>query len=908
MVINKPLNTAFALFSVFIFLFLFSFLVTAITIEEKAELLTLDRAEKLELEESVISDLKQGEPLITKTILKDDVELKNTYAKIQFLNKQEINLSRVAINNKLIAVSDEENTQARITLYTDIPNTIIGIYKYKEITSDRNEVLTKGELYTLVKTNDKGEASFRNVGFSTLTYSLADPIFTGVDSGRIQVFDLDDYVSDYDTIFVTLYNDTGTINLLDVSFNVAWKGGIWTSNSYITDDWGAYLWTNTAGTGFELELRTRTINTSFKQNISFQLHAGNLSVDPLPSLLQDEIDWRIGDATETEDPAGSPTIVDSFDGTYYLLANESDTQYFADMEVYFANWTGTSVYITDYVESVGVQLDNITTGSSDSDVYLTDQIQFLTQDFSNVTDLEINNQAGTFAEIGDLYEVTITAFNPSGQTQQTFNIELVGEEPEEDLEGTDAHGVTISTGSGAGTYLSGVRFMSKCGDITITGASFIATNPSTWAYITDASYSVLVSAPVVDLNASFSYQITNATNYFLMGGIDANGSRTGKYVNPVADMPINSSCISWTGGRTTDNLFLVTLLSEVESISYELEATPTITAPVYYNALDTHYIVEGTDGMQFTLDNFFANYTNASITFEDDIQSQTGFIQTKKGGSTAVYYYDHIEMELNPTPTKIYYEIFGQNWDFSTLVNISVWNTEGNVSAIINLTTTNTTSDGNPPNQTATIPNFNVSVYGTTIINVSEYFTNWNYTKILTTNPTNLTPISIAQGQGNSTNEYFILTSLPDGTFSFYNVGATEFKKVETKVVTENGYGTANQTFNITYNGNPAPTGSLFTIFTYLNNMFPDEDELTLSQQMLYIILTMMITAIILGIGVFYTTDQLIQKIFMFAIGLLLIMEVFFFVANGYIPVIVLVLISLGASLILYAIVRKTTS
>ena len=953
------------------FFIIFSTSVSAITLEEKEDLGLLTVNDRIQLDNNIITELKINEATITKTIKLEDVEVKNTFAKIEFYDKTDIDLNKIAITKNIIAVTGEENTKSRVTIYTEIPNTIIGIYKYSGITNNRADVINKGKLYTLVKTDSNGKASFRNTGFSTFTYSLPDPIFTGYTSERIKIYDFDYYVSnDYDTVFITLYNSSETITLLDVSYNALWKGGIWTSDSYVTDDYGIFLWENVNGTGFELELRTRGLNENVNITLELDLSIGNMSTN-ISFATQEEITWNIGDAPETEAPVGSPTIATTFEDTYYFIDNSTyQEHYFADFEVYFSNFTGSNIYIIDYQESVSTQLDNITTGSDDFDVYLsTSRFQLLTQDWENKTDLEINNQNGVNSEVGDIYTLYITAFNSGGSVIQNFNIEIVDEIPasgglsysaifSETAEINDTPAEYGWTETGSPSY-SDTQFYNGTKSLLLpTGSHAVETEnaygiPQTY----NLSFWTYFESGTISTNQYWFFrlgQIGGTQVVFGLGNAGAVGS--GNYIHFLGSTWVESSVTAprdiwveqkfwfnitgdefeWYSNNTLvtsgamasladDDLQFITsntqypvYIDDLYIMNYTgVEIPATETSPQQIASFATPYTINGTGYLQLNLNNFFANYTNASFTFEDNIQSQTAYLETRKDGSTDLYDYDHLQVELNPTPTSILINIFGQNYDFSTIANISVWNEEGEASALINFSTLNYTDTPSEfPQQIASFESPNIIYYDTTEeYNFNNYFTNYTNISVTFTDDEEFqTGYLFAEINGTSDNytyDHLVMSLYPTANYIALYIYAQD-EEFNTTIILDvcNEAGCIDDSFAINITETPAvvtPT-ALSTWFGSIEDIFPDEEDLSLAQQMLYVILFMIATAIVLGIGVFVVKEEIIQKILMLGIGILLICEVFYFVAIGYIPITVLVLISLGASLIIYAIFRKATT
>ena len=197
--------------------------------------------------------------------------------------------------------------------------------------------------------------------------------------------------------------------------------------------------------------------------------------------------------------------------------------------------------------------------------------------------------------------------------------------------------------------------------------------------------------------------------------------------------------------------------------------------------------------------------------------------------------------------------------------------------------------------------------------NLGGYFTNYAGVTIYYEDSISNTTLSNYTIIGGS--QKTIVTD--DITISFRTLSSNILLEITTKTTdfsniiyinASNAYGEASDGFLIRVSTTEVNETALQTWFGSVEDIFPDADELTLGQQMLYVILFMLITAVVLGIGAYVVEEQLIRNMLLLGIGLLLICELFFFIAISYIPITIVVMGSLLASFIIYVIFRKATA
>lgn len=940
---------------------------------------------------SKISIYQERAPLIEKSRKGEDTLVQNSYGKIEFENR-DINTTDIYINKNIVAVSGQTDTKARVSLYIGEPNKVVGIYKYHDITNDIGEVIEKGKLYTMVRTDEEGYANFRTKSFSSIVASLPDPVTTGIDNNRIELFDLDNYFADYDTVQV-FWEDPETMSNVDIG--VSYDEGLpfFTTDWYTADNYEISLSPNSNGSGFDLQFRTRTINTSYSETIEDILVRVGKDNGSVFETISQTIDWTIQDINTTPN---APTIDTQFEDIYYL--EKGDTLYFADLDVYFENYTSIEIFTEDPHLFSTVWLEPVFIGSSDSSVYTKSYVQMLLQDFASVIDYEVNNQNSASA-IGDIYTILVRANNSVGITEQEFNIQMVGvgETPTEEYNLTngivsfwdfnEGSGTTASdsVGSNDGTLnlsswtssanallgdsamssgnafanMGGASTLDFAGNMTFIGWFYFdsviqqALLSNGWGTSTFNYLLYLLSADD-KLSLSFgnggtgttvikSASTMNSSQWIMIGFTRNTNDNIGRlYVNGVLE---NSTSIAshlgstngdhWTLGAYNGAGFdsvqgridesgvwnipfsdedMLTAYADGVGLSYDNLSGGgelSIGEVGQIASFDTPYELYGSNLTEFTFNGFYANYTNISLTFDDDIQSQTGFIQTSKTGSSAVYNYDHITIRLDPLTSDIRLRITSKNYDFGTNITINASNSLSNVQNVIELITYNTTEteieENASPTQIASIANQELNISATYDINPSLFFTNYNFTSVEYIDPDSAEIVIVPEGTSTETNTYFSIQAFVNGTYRVTNLGGANELIQTFKIVTENLYGTTNDTFTITMQPAPPPPSWLQNFTSLIESWYPDEEDLTLAQQLTYVILTMIITLVLGAVLMFNTADDMIKKIVLSATGVLTILEVFFFIAIGYIPVVIAVLIGLLGAYITYFFIRRGT-
>lgn len=339
----------------------------------------------------------------------------------------------------------------------------------------------------------------------------------------------------------------------------------------------------------------------------------------------------------------------------------------------------------------------------------------------------------------------------------------------------------------------------------------------------------------------------------------------------------------------------------------ELYALQTFNFP---ELIDLEYDEE----VYFDFDDYFSLYDEIRITFfnaSNDTQTINASINT----SSSEYVDNYIDFSIDGNGATIRWFIEANETNYTTTILVEAGREGNYINDTSVLTIGDIVIEPEPPTQIIDFNStYNMEQSSYMSLNMGGYFTNYlgvtiSYQDdISNTTISNYTTISGAQKT--------IVTD--DVTLSIRTLSSNILLEITTKtsdfsnilyVNVSNPYGEIGDGFLIRVD-TPAPANEtqFQTWFGGIEDIFPDEEELSLGQQLLYVIIVLFFTAIAIGAGAFSVKEELVKNLILLSGSLLVILEIFFFIAIGYIPVIVLVLLALGASLIVYAIFRKSTA
>ena len=921
----------------------------------------------LELEPLTIEEkINQAETLTKIQPIAEKVIAERTYIfspdGFVKLKKNDLDVKDIAIGKGIIAITGEYKELTEVTFYTPMPNTQFSVIHYDGITDDKQLVREQGTvLIKNILSDDNGKVTYYSTEFSTQILSFPSPLNHDAGSDNTGYY-LNYFFTDYDRVRITS-DDVGIPDFLESSLK---REEAYEDDEFFTDE---NLTIELEHRGYtpnqdpKLNLASYTTITGWTKEILVTA----FDYDDNVTFVADSFDWvKTGSGV-----APIQNLTDPFSKTqnvsWSLFLNDYFSGYTTGgfyLEDPNCNNTNNDTMVTtgDVTIDAQASMCYVAIGlTSEKTLYDGgDYTNPLTYAFSTLgTGDDIVVYGNSLITINSSDDVRIGLFADSG--------EITNASTYADFIVTAGGGG--GGGSSTSTYFWNETgdCDGLCSGLTATAGSI---SPSD-AEVFNGSYSVLAGGTspagyvlmtppttTYNLTMAFYYPNSSAKATVAVWGIkdetescsaDGDGvcfgsrstTSTTNFVTLV-DNTWNETSVTLSGGwhsleyriggtsyellldgvsiaiGTSSNIdkhFVYTLptgndiyFDDMFIINETIESEEDELFALQLYNFPTPIELEYDEQTYFDFDDYFSNYDEIRILFNDTLT-----INASVNSSTMDYDFPQANFTITGNGDKIQWFISTASLNYTS--NITVFaGREGNY---INDTSVFSIGaiviDPVPPTQiidfNATL-NMDQSDY--TSFNLGGYFTNYQgvtlYYQDGNTTYTNYTVIDGSQKIISTDDITLSIRTLSSNILLEITTLTNDFSNI-LSINVSNAYGEVSDAFLIRVS-TPAPANEtlLQSAFSSIEDFYPDADDITLKQQMLYIILTMVLTAVVLGVGIFYTDDEFIKKLFMFVLGVILIIEVFFFIANSYIPVIVLVLLALFGSLILYAIMRKTTA
>lgn len=373
------------------------------------------------------------------------------------------------------------------------------------------------------------------------------------------------------------------------------------------------------------------------------------------------------------------------------------------------------------------------------------------------------------------------------------------------------------------------------------------------------------------------------------------------------DLPTS---IGSTIGATFNDGFRYLLSGSTINIYYTSDTTPIqIAEPLPftlgYTAFDER-----------SMDDYVTDYLRINISFRDPDTTIIQNLSTTTTGSSVVYNTSNITISLVPNLGDIILRVLSKTHNYFTEINITAINGDNNV-PFLNPLTLNVSDVIQTPQQIASFAPFNLGFNSSEQRSFNDYFLYYDTILMTFTDPdtsdSEFLTATIGSGSSNtySTNNISMTLTPTANDITILVESEQNNWTTQLNITASNTYGSLNaiNLVQVTVNGSlPANQQQGITEDTFgnlLENIFPDAEELTLNQKLLYVVVTLLITmAIFLFAGI--SGESL--KAFMI-IGLVIVcLEFFFFVSIGYIPIIFIVILVLIATILGLLIASKSTT
>lgn len=331
----------------------------------------------------------------------------------------------------------------------------------------------------------------------------------------------------------------------------------------------------------------------------------------------------------------------------------------------------------------------------------------------------------------------------------------------------------------------------------------------------------------------------------------------------------------------------------------------TTDAPSQLGSFNSPIILGQNQTYYIDLNGIFTDYTDVNLTFVDNVAGSSQRIHVNKTTNLTVYNTTHGDIGAvgTGTSTKIY--LHSDTEYFETDITVTAYSQYGKVSDSFTIRYDPDFGiiTGYPPQ--AILSPYTITVNGgrNYVIRASSYFTNFTSFTFMFDDLIEHDTVQIGPNTAYQ-HDYFNITGNSEG-FTFY-AGPLSYDQTFT-LRASNQYGTSTAQIPIHINGGSFPTntttvqGAIGNTLSAFDNIFPDSEDLTLRQRMTYVFVIMLLIAI----GIFAMTYSAGPGI---AGILTLIVELFaffYFTSIGYIPVVLIVLLTLIGVGIAYIMIKR---
>ena len=304
-----------------------------------------------------------------------------------------------------------------------------------------------------------------------------------------------------------------------------------------------------------------------------------------------------------------------------------------------------------------------------------------------------------------------------------------------------------------------------------------------------------------------------------------------------------------------------------------------------------------------SFNSWFSNYNSVTVSYYDSELVATTTINTTKASATSMSVNaDHINVSITPYASNIILRIENGDIPFSTNINMTAFNDYGSTS--INFTyiiSTTCTGSLQGPKLISEPGMINLEPGEVYNLDFSDYFTGqkWFYVTTYYDSVTNQ-----LAGYDEFDTLYYTLQMTDEG---FTITSKTTAFQESFTLYAVNEYGSVwyTQTFNMAESlstGGETGRGIMDSVLGFL----PNAESLTMKERYGYVLVTILVTLLLVIILNFEMKSESgsSSSIFIVLGGVLALLEIIFFVAIGYIPIVIIVILALVGGLIAFMLLK----
>jgi hypothetical protein len=288
-----------------------------------------------------------------------------------------------------------------------------------------------------------------------------------------------------------------------------------------------------------------------------------------------------------------------------------------------------------------------------------------------------------------------------------------------------------------------------------------------------------------------------------------------------------------------------------------------------------------------SLNNFFSDYQTIEVTFSDSIEAQSVLVTANKGGSTDSYSTDHLDVNLIPSSNNILLEIISKETDFTTDITVKAINNDGDVQQTF---TFNIDDEAETivetPTQILSIADAQLLINQQYVLGMNEVFTNSDSITVTLEWDDETEIISNLNTEDND----LFTASIANNEFIFIGKEEVEVNAVM-RAQNQNGFTNSNE-FTLTVLDEELEETGFIKFINQFTGLFPDSSQLTTSQRLGFVVVSMLIASVILAFGM-SQSNMGIDRLAIYIIGLVNVLIFFYFIGIGYISIGVLIFLIL---------------
>jgi hypothetical protein len=525
-------------------------------------------------------------------------------------------------------------------------------------------------------------------------------------------------------------------------------------------------------------------------------------------------------------------------------------------------------------------------------------------DATNLIDVIAYNT--TYSSITQPIKFIVNGTAPTGGGTGVFN---------------ERHNLTTSGSTGV-TDTRGFRIRVGANNITLNNATLFSStsgvtrfkiynNDGTPQLVKDCTLS---GTPQV---ATCNQNLTSGATYFLI--MDANGGTWQATYGVSAN--VTGTSLNWTGGGYGIPPTYNGNFGGLEGLwitSYD--GTVSYNTGIVLDMPDLLMKYEETAlGL---MDLYFENYTNIEIQFFDNYSNspQLLSLDTNDDIDNIDTYYWNFTLYNENNATRLKIDSFDVNFYTNIIVIASNSMNSVNQSFILNISDTVSTD---PPNKIDTFDDRYYNYNQSKQISLNTVFQNYDSISVQFENNVTSETVNMIKSFGNVNDFYYsdeLNVALIEDNGIVYIQFQTKFVSFNQTFTINayNDYGVAQETLKIIITEesvivipsepepeiNVTPTGVYTSLVNLFTGFFPDSSNLSISTRFSYVFVTVLLSAVaIVGRGVMSGGGAGIAVILAMIV---VIFEVFYFIAIGYIPMFLVVMLSLVGGAVVYVLGQKS--